>query len=336
MNQTKINSLETLSDKLNAMIKASQLQEKLCIITHNNPDGDGLAACLALKKLFSAMNVHLDIILQGDGLDKLAFLNVAENTLKLSSEMHYDNVIIIDCHSYDRIGDAKLLVPKAKRLLIIDHHIETEIIENADYYIDPEVASAGIIIYKILKKALNKADKEVQKYFATAIYTTIINDTNNFLNTNVGKDVFLISAELLEYGITPAEISISFLYQKTPAEFKMIGQSLATIDLYHENKTLLFFTSREFLDNNNLDDSATSKMTQWVKGAKDVQVILYYWQKSKNEYKFSIRSEIHNVQQIAKTFGGGGHDKASGFTAVGNIQQIISQVLTEIQIKIYG
>jgi len=336
MKQKKINSLAVLREKIDIILEATKANESLALITHNDPDGDGLAACLGLKRLFASLNIPLDIVLQGDSLDKLDYLKVADNVIGLYQEMQYDNLIIIDCHGYDRIGDAKLLVPKAKRVLIIDHHIITSVIDCGDYYIDPEAASVGIIIYNALKDLLQNCDAKTSNYFATAIYTTIINDTNNFLNTNVDEEVFKISAELLEYGINPADITLKFLYQKSPQEFKMVGQSLSTIELYHENKTLLFHTTREFLDSNKLDDSATSKMTQWVKGVKEVEVVLYYWQKSKDEYKFSIRSEIHNVQQIANIFGGGGHDKASGFTAVGDIKEITDKVLAEINAKIYG
>jgi len=336
MDQRKINSLDSLRVKLDLMLGAAHANETFAIITHNQPDGDGLAACLGLKRLFASMDITLDIVLQGDSLAKLNFLDVENNTLTLTEEMGYDNLLIIDCHGYDRIGDAKLLVPKAKRILVIDHHILTSVVDNADYYIATEAASTGVIIYNLLKDLMQKSDDETKKYFATAIYTTIINDTNNFLNTNADQEVFRISSELIQYGISPAEISLKFLYEKDPLEFKMVGQTLSTIKLYHENKTLLFYTTREFLDSNKLDDSATSKMTQWVKGVKGIEVVLYYWQKSHNEYKFSIRSEIHNVQQIAKIFGGGGHDKASGFTVVGDIKQIIAQVLEEIESKIYG
>ncbi len=337
MNQKRINSLASLQEKLGEMIDSTKFNnETFGIITHNNPDGDGLAACLGIKKLFASMGINLDIILQGESLDKLNFLDVENNTLNLIEEMKYDNLMIIDCHGYDRIGQASILVPKAKRVLVIDHHIITTVIPEADYYIAPEITSVGIIIYQALKKELVNCDQETQKYFASAIYTTIVNDTNNFLNTNVDKEVFLVCAELLAYGVIPAEVTLKFLYEKAPLEFKMIGQSLSTIQLYHDNKTLLFLTTREFLDSNNLDDSATSKMTQWVKGAKDVEVVLYYWHKSQDEYKFSIRSETHDVQQIAKIFGGGGHTKASGFTAVGDIEQITAQVLREIDSKIYG
>lgn len=336
MNPKRINSIAELGQRLANILEFVKKGESFAIITHNNPDGDGLAACLGMKKFFAAIGIQLDIVLQGDTLDKLAFLAVDENTLKLSSEMSYHNLLIIDCHGYDRINEAKLLVERAKRILIIDHHVITNVIDGAEYYIHEDSASVGVIIYNLLKDELGKADKESQKYFAQAIYTTIINDTNNFLNTNINEEVFHIAKELLAYGISPAEISMKFLYEKRAEEFKMIGQSLSTIELFHAKKTLLFHTDRDFLDSNNLDDSATSKMTQWVKGVQDVEVVVYYWQKTSNEFKFSIRSEKHNVQQIAKLFNGGGHDKAAGFTAIGDINEIINKVLAQIDQIIYG
>lgn len=336
MNQKKINTLSDLYQKLNEMQEAVKGGESFAIVTHNNPDGDGLAACLGLKSFFSSQQIQLDIILQGESLDKLAFLQVEDNTKQLTSDMSYDNLMIIDCHGFDRINEAKLLVEKAKRVLVIDHHIITKVIEKADYYINTQAASVGIIIFNLLKNDLKKLDKLTQNYFAKSIYTTIINDTNNFLNTNVNQEVFQVCQELLEFGIVPAEITTKFLYEKEAREFKMIGQSLATISLHHDNKTLLYHTTRDFLDSNNLADSATSKMTQWVKGVKGIQVVLYYWEKTSDEFKFSIRSENHNVQVIAKSFGGGGHDKAAGFTAKGKIDEILEKVLAEIKTKIYG
>ncbi len=336
MKAKKINTLSELHTKLHVIFDKVKAGESIAIITHNNPDGDGLAACLGLKRLLASMKMELDIVLQGDSLDKLDFLGVDKYTKALEQDMAYDNLLIIDCHGYDRIDEAKILVERAKSVLVIDHHIITTLVDNAEYYIDDQATSVGIIIYQVLKDELRNADKESQNYYAQAIYTTIINDTNNFLNTNVNKEVFDVCSELLDYRIIPADISMKFLYQKEANEFKMIGESLSTIKLFHDNKTLLFFTTREFLDENNLDDSATSKMTQWIKGVKDVEVVLYYWEKSKSEYKFSIRSEVHNVQVIAKKFGGGGHDKASGFTAIGDIKDIITRVLAEIQSKIYG
>lgn len=338
MNNKEIVNLELLYQKLEVMLKATQAGESFGIVTHNNPDGDGLAVSLGLKRLFSAQGITLDIVLQGGSLERLAYLDVQNQTIKLTPDLKYENIIVIDCHDYSRIGKAEALVRKADRVLIIDHHIKEEVIENADYYIDTDASCVGVIAYNLLKKDLPKVNKATQKYFAEAIYTSIINDTNNFLNDNVRADDFNISAELLKYGLIPSVIAVKLLHEKEVSEFKMIAETLSTLKLYEDGKILIFHTTKESLDRHNLNDEATAKMTQWVKGAIGVDIILYYREASKNEYKFSIRTDIpnYNVQQVAKAFGGGGHEKASGFTVKGNITEIVSKVIEEIKSKIYG
>lgn len=336
MNSREIPNISSLYDKLEIMLQAAKAGETIGAVTHNNPDGDGLAVCLGFKKLFSFKGVTLDIILQGGSLERLSYLHVNEHTTKLSSEMKYDNILVIDCHSFDRIGQAEALVRKAKRILVIDHHIKGKVVDNADYYIDTNASCVGVIAYKLLKDDLKKADQETQKYFSEAIYTSIVNDTNNFLNTNVNKDDYEVSAELLQYGLEPSKIAVAFLKEKDVAEFRMIGETLSTVKLFEDGKILLFYTTIKSLENNGLDKEATSKMTGQVKGAKGVEIILYYREESETKFKFSIRSELYNVQQIAKAFGGGGHEKASGFTLDGNVKEVISKVIEEIKSKIYG
>lgn len=336
MSSRELVNIASLYGKLEIMLQAAKAGETFGAVTHNNPDGDGLAVCLGLRKLFSFKGVTLDIILQGGSLERLSYLDVNEHTIKLTPETEYDNILIIDCHSFDRIDEAGAIVRKAERVLIIDHHVKGEVIDNADYYIDTNASCVGVIVFKLLKDDLIKADQETQKYFAEAIYTSIVNDTNNFLNTNVNKDDYEVSAELLQFGLEPSKIAVALLYEKEAAEWKMIGETLTTIELFVDGKVLFFYTTRESLENNGLDKETTSKMTGHVKGAKGVEIILYYREESETKFKFSIRSDIHNVRQVATAFGGGGHEKASGFTLTGNAKEVVSKVVEEIRTKIYG
>ncbi len=333
----RLNTIEDLYNKFQALAALNKVSnESIGIITHVNPDGDGLAVALGIKKLMTFFGVNMDIILSDEGLDKLNYLDVNDNVIKWSENMHYDNLLVIDCHSLDRLGNCEKLIDSAQNILIIDHHVANDVIERASYYIDESVACVGDIVYHLLEADLKKADPETQKYFAEAIYTSILNDTNNFLNQNVDEAVFRISAELLKYGLQTSTIAKKFLYDREYAEMLMIGESLSTLDKHFDSKVLIFHTTREMLDKNNLDDSATSKMTQWVKGIKGVDLIIYYWEKTENSYKFSLRSDNLNVQRLAMNFGGGGHVRAAGFPANGDIKEILAELFRLIEKEIYG
>ena len=333
MSRKELLDIVELRDSFDNIIKQPG---KLGFITHINPDGDGLAACLGIKRWLESKSIKSDIILPGLSLNKLEYLDVNKHTLKYSDELTYENIIVLDCHGKSRIGDCSELVERASNVLVIDHHIAEDILDNCEYYIDHEAVSVGAIVHRVLTERLFESDKATQKYYASAIYTTIINDTNNFLNSNVDIETFTISAKMLELGLDLVDISQRFLYNKTFQEIKLAGESLSTIKTYKDDRVLIFNTSREMLDSNGLDDSATSKMTQWVKGTKGIEISLYYWQEINGRYKFSIRSEIYNVQQIADYFNGGGHLKAAGFTVEGDIDSIIKDIVRQIDVMIYG
>ena len=67
----KIDSFKEVAKKIWHAFKESN---NVGIITHHNPDGDGLAASLALKKLAEAYGYSVDIILEETALKSLIWL----------------------------------------------------------------------------------------------------------------------------------------------------------------------------------------------------------------------------------------------------------------------
>lgn len=59
--------------------------------------------------------------------------------------------------------------------------------------------------------------------------------------------------------------------------------------------------------------------------------VFFIIQVNEDTYKVSLRSSSHiDVCKVAKTFGGGGHIKASGCTLSGTINQVKEQIITAI------
>jgi phosphoesterase RecJ-like protein len=61
-----------------------------------------------------------------------------------------------------------------------------------------------------------------------------------------------------------------------------------------------------------------------------VEIAVLIRQTSKNDYKFSLRSNSRvNVAQLASRFGGGGHAKAAGIECHGSIGSLKEDFLRE-------
>lgn len=314
-----------------SLLEAVDKFSKIAILTHKNPDGDGLPASLALQEILSQLNVKADVILEEEPSELYDFLNGFERSKTFSEYMLYDLLIILDCHEVERIGICEPLIPTAKKIIAIDHHILSEPIQDADTYIDTSAVSAGAIIFNMFKDMMPKFEEGSANYIAKAFYTTILNDTDNFLNQNVDAQTFHICSELMQYNINPGTITEMFLLNKPANEIRFVGEVLSTIETFDDDQILFMHATNDMLKRNHVGHDGNSKLTRWVKGTHNVKVAVLYHEVVKNRYRLSLRSNYINVNKIAVKFGGGGHQKASGCEMKGSLEELQNILLEEIR-----
>jgi phosphoesterase RecJ-like protein len=326
-----ISGINSLAEILQNLIENS---ESILILTHKNPDGDGLAACLALKHIINKLYKKTShILLEKPAPDFLEFLDVYKHTSCQTDTTHYDLILTLDCHEKSRTNINEDFYHHAKHVLFIDHHelIETAISKEYFYYVEPSEVCTGIILHNVFGHLINKFDSSDQKYYADCIYTTILNDTDNFLNSNLDRETYAVCAQLMDLGLNPSQIVTEFLLKKSPQYYKFIGEVLATIELHQKGKVLFIHSTLEMLNSLGLSNDATSKMMRWVKGVKGVDIQVYFQQVEENIYRISFRSDTTVVNQLAMKFGGGGHKKAAGCEISGSLDEVKSMVLAEIR-----
>ncbi len=303
---------------------------KAAIITHVNPDGDGFAAALALQEIMLARDTEADIVLEEPISDQYDFLSGKERSIVFDKKLNYDLVIVLDCHEKKRLGVCADLLYQDQYIFVLDHHEEQESIPCHAKLINPEYVSVGTMIYEMFRLDILKMNAESRRYIARAIYTTILNDTDNYLNANVDKKTFIIAAELMDWGMKPGKIVESFLMRKSLSKVKLVGEVLAGIDTRFDDKILFMVSTRSMLEANGLDQRANDKMTGWIKGTEGVEVIVFLQEDSDQHYKISLRSNVINVNKIAVKHGGGGHIKASGCSMSGSLDTIKEQLYLDI------
>lgn len=319
--------IKTQSECKHILVELIEKYPQAAILTHVQPDGDGLAAALALQELFP----HLHILLEETVSNKYNYLQAQKRTQTCSEKHNYDFLILLDCHESKRLGICAQLLAKAKKVIAIDHHIQGKLIENAITYIDTTLVSAGAIIYHMFKSEIAKLSPASQKYVADSLYTTILNDTDNFINANTKASTFTMCAELIKLGLVPGEITNKFLHSRTAVEMKLIGQSLATIETYENGKFLFFYTTKKMLDDLNLTVEATGGLSRWVKGITGVIASIRLQEVETDQFKVHLRSSQLNVNKIATNHGGGGHKRASGCQMNGKLSTIRDTLIGELK-----
>ncbi|MCF7919104.1 MAG: DHH family phosphoesterase [Candidatus Cloacimonetes bacterium] len=324
--------LLTKPEQLHTTITALCRQPgKIAILTHTNPDGDGLAAALAFKHILRHLGNSSDIILEEEPPQYLDFLQTSAQVLLYKEDMVYPTVFLLDCHEKERTGKIAPLLEHASSVLAIDHHQQQVLEKNWYYYIKPEFVSAGAIIFQAFQRDLQRLPAPEKKYIADCLYTTILNDTDGFINSNTDTSVFQTCAQLCALGTIPAQIMEMFILNESPHKLRFTGQALSSIELSSAGRVMFMHSTQAQLAENDLDASTTSKVTKWVKGATGVQVVIYAREQENDSYRLSLRSSVVDCNAICKTFGGGGHRNAAGCTIPGTLTEVRKIILTQVE-----
>ncbi|MDD2229142.1 MAG: DHH family phosphoesterase [Candidatus Cloacimonetes bacterium] len=316
------------------ILLAIDTAQNITITTHVNPDGDGFCAALALQRILQDLGKESIIYTDDDDLSRYAYLMDGSEVKTYSASLKptIDLLFILDCNSYDRLGERSGLVKVATSTILLDHHVvENNPIKADIAYIEPAYVSVGAIIYELLKSQILALSEVNRKYVGDCIYTTILNDTNNFANANTNRAVYELSADLCDLGIKPHVLYKEYFLNHSAEEMRYVGETLATIELHFNRKVLTMVSTLEMMQRNKLNPDSVMNITRWVQGVNGLDAIVYFREDAAGLYKLSLRSVNLNVNRIAIRYGGGGHRQASGCTIEGNLEDIKALLLSDFE-----
>ncbi|MDZ4122077.1 MAG: DHH family phosphoesterase [Candidatus Cloacimonadaceae bacterium] len=312
------------------------------IMSHINPDGDGFCASLALSHILHKHSIESRIVVDEPVFTKFDYLMSAimdssgklprENTIVgFRPEMRFDLLIILDCNSYSRLGDRATLLEYAQQVILLDHHeSEGSTISAGVSYIDTTHVSTGVILFQIFGDEIALFEPADRKYIADCLYTTILNDTNNFSNANTNPESYEVSATLCAWGMKPKDMYDAFFQSFTPDEMRYLGNVLSTIETLRDGRILFMHSSLDMLHRNNLETDNLQNTTRWVQGVKGLDAIIYAREEQPGSFRISLRSLKLNVNNIAASFGGGGHKNASGCGIMGTFSEVRQMILEAV------
>ncbi len=317
--------------------QATSASASIGIMSHIEPDGDGFAASLALQELLRARGYQSEVVVDEGDLGRFAHLMGAAKLTTYSSSISYEMLVVMDCNSYDRLGDRAELVQKAGKLFLLDHHIpEGRLIETDCSFIDKSFATVGLILFETFREDILVLDEAARIQVGNCLYTTILNDTNNFVNANTNPDVFRYAAEITELGIKPHELYKAFFLNQSSGEMRYVGQSLATIELHLDGRILVLYSDLAMQEENHIQADSIMSITRYVQGVKDIEGIVYLREDAPGEFKVSMRSVHLDVNKVARKYGGGGHRSASGCQVKGELEEVRRQILSDLAEQLHS
>lgn len=275
------------------------------IVSHIHPDGDTIGSTLALFSVLKerGKKVALFNATKDELPREFSFL---DNFSKIQGKLpkFFDLLVSCDSASFDRLG-----VKKGDfEIINIDHHKSNTNFGDINIVLG-DASSAGMVVYKLLKEN----DISISKKTATALYTSIADDTGFFRYGNIDKSTFRSVAELVECGADPKEISNRVKSSVSLAKIRLLAYMLSSFELHFDASVAFVTIDNETMKATGAKRSDTKNIISMLRDIVNVKVALMVL--AQGDYcKVSLRSDGDmDVSKVSAIYGGGGHKGAAGF-----------------------
>lgn len=310
-------------EKLIPIIKDA---EKVAIFAHVNPDGDAMGSSYGMKLILEQLGKTAEVFLHDD-FDVPAeslMIKGSKTELKLDD---CDLFIALDSGDSERLGDYKDEFLSFENTIAIDHH-ETHK-EYAKITVVKNISSTCELIVRFA----HEAGVELTKEIANNLYIGLVTDTGNFKYSSVTGDTLRAAAKLIDLGVSSDEISKILFDTKSKEYYALLKIALDKMKFCCGGKAAVLFLSNEDYKSAGIKESEAVGIVNIPNSIAGIEVGVFIRNRGENEYKVSLRSNRYvNVANVASAMGGGGHERASGYTAhAETTEQVQEQLLKELE-----
>lgn len=292
---------------------------KILLVSHQKPDGDACGSVLAMASYLYDKGKE-PVIFFADPIP--AFFDFLPHVEKIKSNHDilaekWDAVIFLDAGDSARTG-INLESLSGSFIINIDHHFK-----NPQYghinIIDGTASSACEIVYRFFRHVGYKPDRDG----ATCLLNGILTDTMGFSNGATTHGCMEIASDLIKCGAKLHKIYDYLMKNKTLAGLKLWGLAFSRIRMSSKWNLAYTYITEDDLSAYAVTEDEIDGLTNFLNILSDVSMLMVF-RISKVETRVSLRTKTDHidVSRFAGLFGGGGHQKSSGFTLPWAIKEI--------------
>lgn len=313
-------------DKYQLALQTIISAKKILLITHLNPDGDGIASLSSLLNWLQSINKDA----QGfclhkppatfDYLPGIEMIRYGELSNLSHQIKDYDLFVILDCGSLSRTGIASEISARdpGQKVIEIDHHPKID--DYADIELrDPAAAATAELVYHFYKANSIR----ITKSMAMCLLTGIMTDTANFFFPSTSTTTVSIAADLVMHGARLPQITESTLRNKSLNGLKLWGQIMANIQINQRYNFAVTVLPHEERQKNQVSKDELDGISGFLSNLYGVKGVLFLQEEPDGSIRGNLRtaSPLIDVSKLARVLGGGGHAKAAGFSIKGRLSR---------------
>ena len=246
----------------------------------------------------------------------------------------FDLIFVLDSPDLDRLGmlyDENTDLFYQTPVVNIDHHPGNEYFGKVNW-VDLTATSTAEILVSLIE-SLGREKSLFDEDVATALLTGITTDTGSFQNTNTTPKALTVAAQMVAAGARHGEIVRSIYKTKKLSTLKLWGKVLSAIHEEPERFVWSTLTASDYTDAGAQESESSGVIDELLKSAPGQEFALLLTERAAGLHG-SLRSieKTVNVAEIARLFGGGGHEHAAAFSIEdGTLASHQSQIIPRIR-----
>ncbi len=315
--------------EIKAVVQAIRSHRRFVVSSHINPEGDALGSAIALASLLKRMGKQVTLANDGGIPKAFDFLPCMVPVLsRPRAGFKADVSVVVDVPTFSRVGSMQRLIRRVPTVICIDHHVSNQRFADINW-VDPKAAATGELIYR-LYQAFGVKPNQAE---ALCLYVSIVTDTGSFRYMNTTPAVHRIVAELIATGVSPLKVAQQLFESYSAADLKFLGTILCAIKQTPDGQIVWLEVPHQLLKDSKAGPEIVDELVNYPRSIRTAQVafVLRPTEDGKR-VRVSMRSKgTVDVDQIARTFGGGGHMAASGCTVEGTLSQARGKVVKVVR-----
>ena len=318
------------SSDIDAVVEALRAGDRFVVTSHDNPDGDALGSLLAMHLALVSLGKDSVMVLGGEQPlpGEFGFLRLEEQgLLRAAPDDVSDRVLVaLDCAQESRIVEPTLL-GSSTTTLNIDHHHDNTRFGDVDLVVEDASSTAEVLADVFDGLGVTRTPE-----IAEALYTAVVTDTGRFQYSNTSPKALRLAADLVEDGADVGKVFVE-VYESTPfPKLRLLARALEHATELAGGRVVVSELRREDFEAAGADEPYSEGVIDHLRavdGAELVALVRELPEGAPARRKGSLRSHPDgvDVSVIARSFGGGGHRRAAGFSTDLTMDEITQHIV---------
>lgn len=311
-----------------AMLASSS---RVLIVTHENPDGDGIGSALALWWSLRQQGKDVHCHLTDACPEKYRFLPGAGALSHEPPHARFDCAIALDCDGADRLAGLLPAFSSALHTCSIDHHNGEHQFADANW-VDAGRAATALMVHELLLALGAEVTPEV----ATCLYTAIVADTGVFRFQNTSAEALGIAGRLVACGADPCEIARRTSDAVPLRKAHLTGRALSAARPYASGRLLVSLLALSDFAQTDSRPEDTDGIIDHLKQIDGPEVVVLAREQEPSSWRVSMRSRTTDVSALCRELGGGGHRLAAGCSVSGSATEVVRRLVGHVEAALTG